>query len=371
MTPLPPPEEFEPKPSLHDHSITRWHGKEPEPLVMTVDEMVPEGMLTLLVSPGGAGKTLLAQMMLMSVAQGSYFLGRQTTAGPAVGLFAEDPDNLLHLRQERINDHFGVDIADLQNDVFVRSLFGQDAALWHDGPTDLFLGLRQDILDIRPKLVTIDNAALVYAGNENDRLEVTRFCAMLNGLAADAECAVVLTHHTSKSHDNDDTNKIASGSTAWINASRSVLSLKPEDAQGGSAELHVRKANHHRKPAPLPLEWTDNGLLLPTRSDSSVNQELRDRNIDNALFETIDNRWKSGSPLSDVRTQSDRYAPRIVASEHGYSAKDVEKRLNHWLNRGNVTKERIDGKQRNPVGLRVKDWPLHTMTKHGSDEVAA
>src|SRR5690242_1008148 len=97
-------------PSIERADVGRWQGREPPELVFTVADLVPQGMVTLLTSQGGAGKTLLLQMLGTTVAAGGItFLGKATVTGRAAGVFAEDPENVLHIRQPRINQHLDID----------------------------------------------------------------------------------------------------------------------------------------------------------------------------------------------------------------------------------------------------------------------
>ena len=45
----------QPMPRIKDGSADRWLGKEPAPIEFTIEDLVPEGMVTLLIADGGAG----------------------------------------------------------------------------------------------------------------------------------------------------------------------------------------------------------------------------------------------------------------------------------------------------------------------------
>ncbi len=62
-----PVAEFTPAiPNIADGCVSRWLGKEPLPLVFTIAELVPQGMVTLFVSEGGSGKSLLCQTAILN-----------------------------------------------------------------------------------------------------------------------------------------------------------------------------------------------------------------------------------------------------------------------------------------------------------------
>ena len=133
------PQGWNPMPRIKDGSADRWLGKEPAPLEFTIEDLVPEGMVTLFVADGGAGKSLLAQFAMACTATGKAFLGKATKPGAAVGIFAEDPDPVLHIRQVRINQLLEIDIEDLGGRAYPISFSQHDATLWRDGEPTHFL----------------------------------------------------------------------------------------------------------------------------------------------------------------------------------------------------------------------------------------
>jgi hypothetical protein len=97
-------------PPIDKADVARWKGRDPPEIVFTIEDLAPQGMVTLLTSHGGAGKTLLAQMVGTVVAAGGMrFLGKAAVTGRAAGVFAEDPDSVLHVRQPRINEFLAID----------------------------------------------------------------------------------------------------------------------------------------------------------------------------------------------------------------------------------------------------------------------
>ena len=172
-------------PDIAGADAARWIGKEPEPLEFVIDGFVPRGMVTAVVADGGAGKSLLTQAMMTCLPSGQPFLGRSVVRGSAAGLFAEDPENVLHHRQRKINSALGVMMEALAGKHFAESSAGFDAVLWRDFKTTKFFSEVEEQLSSIPdlRLVVIDNAALVFAGNENDRVDVTQFIGALTGLA--------------------------------------------------------------------------------------------------------------------------------------------------------------------------------------------
>lgn len=226
-------------------------------------------MVTLLAGDGGAGKTLLAQLMMTCCAGERAFLGLTVEGGAVAGLFGEDPDEIIHGRQLRICRELDVSLDQLEERLHPCSYLGTDPALWRRGaPAEFFRELEEDLGRITNlALVVIDSASLVFAGNENDRGEVATFMALLNGLASRLDAAIVLLSHTSKSQTDRPAN-MASGSTAWVWQARSALRLKA--GADGRPELHHPKANHAKRIEPLALRWSEAGVLICDLDSSAV-----------------------------------------------------------------------------------------------------
>ena len=338
-------------------SVGRWIGREPEPLVFTIENLVPEGMVTLLSADGGTGKTSAGQMACSCVAAGIPLWGRETLQGAAAGIFAEDPERVIHLRQTRINRALELEMEAMPTKLFLQSYFGQDAMLWQDGKPAPFFGQIEDQLskihDLR--LVFIDNAALVYGDNENDRMLVTRFVSALNGLATRLRIAVILTTHTSKTS-SDESRNVASGSTAWVNACRSVLTLKA--SRDDSATLGLAKANHSKPGLTIDLQWR-NGVLTQQEEPTDIERRTRQRELDQLIFNLVHAAATKKAHLSSAPQAKDRYLPAKVARTSQFKLKDVEATLLTWMDSGHIEQVSLPGRKR---GLGIAKWPDHLET---------
>jgi hypothetical protein len=324
---------------LREGNAGQWRGITPPAVEFIVADFFPAGMAALLVANGGSGKTLLMQCLGSAAAAGKMFLGRETRRCKVVGIFAEDPAAVLHKRQESINTHYGITYDDLDQRFFPVSFFGHDTRLWKQGgPTDFFKSLEAQIRDIGDVgLILVDNAALVFGGNENDRAEVTPFMAALNGLAARIGAALVLSTHGSKSQDGT-TVRAVSGSTAWQNAARAVLHLEPA-GEGRPAVLSLIKANHARPNITVSLEWKDN-LLVPVSATDAAAQVVSIEEEAVRLVREGEARSFFYSMAKNV-TDKSRYLPGAVLLRVNASARAVEEAVDRLfrtdrLRTGNV-----------------------------------
>jgi hypothetical protein len=85
--------------SLHGSAVPqrRW----------LIPEWIPWRRVTALYGHGGEGKTTLFCQLQTAAARGDDWLGLPVTAGRSLGLYCEDDDQEVHIRQEIINRHYG------------------------------------------------------------------------------------------------------------------------------------------------------------------------------------------------------------------------------------------------------------------------
>jgi hypothetical protein len=335
---------------LWKSSTARWTNIPPPKLEWTINGLIPRGMVTLLVAEGGAGKSLLMQSSCLVLPARLPFLGNATLQGATAGFFAEDPEEILHFRHASICAHYGIDQAAIATRCFIKSYFGDDKILWEDGkPTRLMVELKVGLGTI-PGLVLlcVDNAALVYEGKENDRMEVTRFVAALNAMAYRLNIGLLLSTHKSKSDDGSPM-RAASGSTAWINASRQVLELLPE-SKDTEPHLKVIKSNHTKPGEEIKLAWSGGVLTLAPVGD--LQQRADDSRIAQAIKEVVRLGWSRGDPYSSSSHARDRFLPAaVVRKESGFKLKAVEGVMLTMIDNGVL--ERFEYRSNRALGLRV------------------
>lgn len=269
--------------------ISELQGRTPEPINYVVDGCIPRGEVTIFAGDSDIGKSYLAQQLLTAVALGKDWLGRHVEQCRTFGLFAEDRKGVLHIRQEKISAHYGVEHADLEMEACWQSRYGGNATLMTFGKFDAIGApslywsqqLVPFLLEIGARLVIIDTAARTFRGNENDRNQVTSFLEMLTRLAAQIDGAVVLTMHPPK-----DGMQWYSGSGAWKASARSAMSLErpkgyDEETQARADErvLRVRKGNYSGSRPFIPLRFQDGVFVaeeVTPRKQSLTVQEKHD-----------------------------------------------------------------------------------------------
>jgi RecA-family ATPase len=307
--------------------VDRWIGRGSVATPILVAGLIPDWCASIVAGAGGAGKGILMQTAATCIASvDKPFLGRATEHGRAVFITAEDPEHIVHARQERICKALDISIEDLAGTLIVEGMADRDMFLFSDRkPTALAVELEQRIEALGSiRLLVLDSAALVYDDSEIDRRLVSAFLRYLNRLAMRLKCAIVLITHPSRSSD-DTAERMTSGSTAWVNQARAALLLKAED---GGASLALLKANYMKAGLKVDLVWTNDGVLLAKDAPGMV-ERISDGNDDKLVLDQITARWQhpDAEPLTKAPNMKDRYLPRYMARNFGWSARRGEQAL--------------------------------------------
>ena len=333
-------------------NISRWVGKEPVPLEFVIQRIAPKNMVTLLVAEGGMGKTMIMQQACSSVAIGTDWLGLPASKGKAAGIFAEDPDEVLHNRQFNICNALNIDIEDLADKVFIISQTDESMVLWeNEKPTELMHNIEDQLNKITGLiLLTIDNAALVFNGNENDRGDVSKFMSHLNKLAKRLNVSIILSTHSSKSTDGSSL-RMASGSTAWINASRSVIKLSKKNSGDEAPTLSLEKSNHARTGEVAELAWENNILIKPAEA-SSLQKSIKSSQIRAFIIKEVRSRQDGNSILSSAHQSTGRYLPSVLNSISDYRFRELKREMANMMAEGVLIIHQKSA--RSPKGLIVE-----------------
>ena len=156
---------------------------------------IPVAKVTLLGGAGGTGKSTIAQQAVVATAYGDEWLGaRIDRQGAAWFLSAEEDDDEIKRRFVAILDHQGRTLADLKGKGVRWSCLDNEndcgegdavlGAVDRTGrvhKTPLYDALLARAIEQRPALIVIENAADVFAINENDRGQSARLSVCCAG----------------------------------------------------------------------------------------------------------------------------------------------------------------------------------------------
>ena len=328
-----------------------WGGTPAPERRWTVLDWIPLDSVTMLSGDGGTGKSILAMQLLTAAASGKAFLNQQTMRCRCLGIFAEDSYDELHRRQEGINRHFDIAMADLGDMALVSRVgvdslmmeFGRDGGYEsrdHGEPTEFFQGIYNLAVEYGAQLVVLDALHDFFGGNENSRPHARQFVNLLRKLAMDIEGAVVLCAHPSLSGLASGSG--TSGSTAWNNAVRSRLYLahvKDEDEhpEWNKRALRVMKSNYGRTGDEISLHWRD-GSFERQHPPSGFEAGVERRTADTAFLEALDALTAQRRKTNSYPNQSN-YAPKMMvgmSEASGFRRRDLAKAMERLFHAGKI-----------------------------------
>jgi len=179
------------------------------------------GHVTLLVGPGGIGKTLLAQQMASCLALGRPFIEEIDRPHKCLMWACEDDHDELWRRQIAISRWCKAGLEEFHEHLTIVPRHGLENTIVSDEfgkPTfsTLLAQLAEQAHDLDADVVILDNAGQLYGGNENNRHAVTVFLNALAGALSGK--AIMLLAHPSRGLNSE-----FSGSSAWENVARTRL----------------------------------------------------------------------------------------------------------------------------------------------------
>jgi RecA-family ATPase len=298
-------------------NLAAWEGEPVPERDWVVKNRIPLGHVTLLSGEGGVGKSILALQLCHAQALGGTWFDCPLNAAQAMMLSAEDNEEELHRRIAEINRHEQTRFADLGN-LHLLSFVGAGldpilAAPNRSGiikPTLSFHRLREAAHDIRPRVITIDTAADVFAGNENDRAQTRQFVTMLRELAFATHSGVVLLSHPSLSGINSGSG--ISGSTAWHNSVRSRLYFTTAKTRDGEEPdknlrtLEVMKSNYGPVGEKIMLRY-QNGVFVVDPGLGSLEKMSAQSAVEGVFLALLDKMVGQGRDVSPMR------APKVFS----------------------------------------------------------
>jgi hypothetical protein len=193
------------------------------------------GDMTLVGSPGGAGKTSLAIGMAVSIAVGRPLLEEKIFGGEGLeALYINAEDSGIEMKrriwafclkhnieEQDLNRLYvaGTDDPHVQRLSFLRTNEKNSSVLNQEG----FEQLESLISALRPDLVVLDPlVTLCGGGNINDNAAMSLVMLELKRLAIKYDCAVLIIHHTRKGGDLT-TAEAISGASAIVNLARRAI----------------------------------------------------------------------------------------------------------------------------------------------------
>jgi RecA-family ATPase len=285
---------------------------------------LPKGV-TILYGNGGEGKSLLALCLMVAIATGRKFANLVVEQCNVLGVFCEDDADELHRRLVAVSAAYGVSLSDLAGMRYI-SRVGQDNLLGTFDRDNRFTlsafyhQIEAAAISSGTKLVVLDTAADLFAGNENDRGHVRQFLSALNRLALNIGGAVLLLAHPSRSGMSAD-GDMDGGNTGWSNSVRSRWALtRPKDAPADTPDrvLSLRKSNYSSKGAEIRLRWQAGAFLPPPVGGVADALDIinRDFEAEGVFLDLLDRVTAAGKHLSDS-SRAANFAPKVLSKWPG------------------------------------------------------
>lgn len=251
--------------------------KLPPPIDYVLPNMVA-GTVGALVSPGGAGKSMLALQLAAQISGGPDLLEvGELLTGQVVYLPAEDPPAAIHHRLHALGAHLSItERQAIADGLLIEPLIGKCPDImvsdWFDALNRAAEGRR---------LMILDTLRRFHLKEENASGPMAEVIGRMEAIASDTGCSIVFLHHASKSAamtGSGDQQQASRGSSVLVDNIRwqSYLSgmtqaeaeiLGVDDCQRGYfVRFGVSKANYG---APFQERWLrrhDGGVLKPMSS---------------------------------------------------------------------------------------------------------
>jgi len=334
------------------------------------------GGATLFAGKGGEGKSTVVIHEAICGAVGSAHVGAACAPYTSLIWNCEDEHDDLWRTTERVCEHQQIDMASLAEKVHIVSRYGDDNVLMKEvhrslEPTALLERLREEVNDLGVDMLWLDNVAHLFAGNHDDRTQVTQFINLMNGLVQGRPFGVVLVAHVSRALGSE-----FSGSVAWENAARMrwyLGSRLPDQrfaADDGSSEtaslryLAKRKSNYSSRDY-IRMNMR-NGLLIPEVPDDShvggIVRAVDDKRADQFCIDGFKRLCALGIRTTDGKTSPDFLPTQMVAKGFAtpYNKSEMAGAMNRLMSRGIFIRAEVaKHANRSPkFGLQLKELPV-------------
>ena len=256
---------------------------EPPPLDFVLPGLLA-GTVGGIVSPGGAGKSMLALELSILVATGhdlsGFGGGVDRHTGRVCFLAAEDPSDALQHRLHSLGQHMSAVLREQFAESFeIEPLAGKQADL--DRPD--WLAFVESMATGR-RLMFLDTLRRFHELDENDSGQMAHLVGVLEGVAARTGCAMVFLHHASKSaamNGQGDMQQASRGSSVLVDNIRWQMYLAgctkdeakkldiDEEMRGYFVRTGVSKQNYGPPVADVWMRRSDGGVLIPAEFATS------------------------------------------------------------------------------------------------------
>ena len=338
-----------------------WHDRDLPVQSWTVKDWLAVGYASSLYGRGGTGKSFIAQILSTCVATQMLWFGMEVAKSPVLAVSCEDNETDHLWRQAQINRALGVSFRDIGNVTQWCRLGEMNAlmAFTNAGIPEiqpLFWSIQECARDIKAGLITIDNAGQTFAGNENDRYQVTAFLNALHGMAQSVNASVLFVGHPPA----NETNKPYSGSTAWHSNVRAMWVFNRDGEDEDRYSLQRFKSNHDRAVAEIKL--VVDPVTKVVRPDdpafetasSRADREQRQGRVRQHILDSL-SALNARGDFSSHAPRAANYLPKVMAEHEmtaGFKASELRSALMELIAAGYLTPNATIGSYSNRTPRR-------------------
>lgn len=340
---------------------------DPPQVSMVIEGMLPRGIVSILFSAGGAGKSTVTLSMAIKIALGKIYatdiFNHSIRGGKVVIVTAEDPDLILNRRYIGIvkadAEDMGLTLPEIRKvvdeNLRIVSTFGESARLFKLEKdtlkaTKTYKSLLDNLSDIPDlQLVIIDTKTRYSPAEGQGNVTATQEVSLYEKIAKDTGATVMLLHHSNKASRDGS----LGGSQAYRDVSalydscraafylrpltdkeRKALGIKDDDT---GTYLLLENAKNNYIPQCQPIILKREGyrfLVLPPipKLTSEDKKEQRQLQAYNRVIETIQNEKKEWLKQGEII--------KLCKEQHKTGRRLVTEALNELQEDGYLNSER-------------------------------
>ena len=280
---------------LRREDIENWEGNSSKdidvetipPRRWLIKDHYPLGFYTVLLSPGGVGKSTISLLHAMALISGRPLTGHEVITPGNVWLYnIEDPKEEIERRIAAMALYHGIDLKTTPYQIRYDS--GRDRPLtivkqtrngietnWAD-----IQAITDVIIREKYKLVVLDPFVQLHAVSENDNQAIAAVVLALQHILKHTDCCIEVIHHTHKLGDIEEATgdqNVSRGASALIDGARAAYTLLPmgkitarriglnEDGRASMIRLDSAKCNI--LPPATKAEWFQRREVMLANSD--------------------------------------------------------------------------------------------------------
>jgi hypothetical protein len=210
------------------------------------------GVVTTIVAPGGVGKSSLMVAAALSLASGREILGKTVWSRPQTVWLWNLEDDLNELKRQlaacalhhdiKKTEYAGRLLVNGANDALCTATKTRDGLTINKPVIDALLA---ELKNCQIDVLMVDPFVSSHQGEENDNGQIDAIAKLWAHIAREANCAVILVHHSKKLSGQNVDAESSRGASALTNAARTVLVLNrmtPKEAQALGVSEDARRS---------------------------------------------------------------------------------------------------------------------------------